>query len=332
MPEIVPAHVTVDACRAPKFCPAVRLLVPTRAAAEREHEAARVPWCVRRQQLEPSSERPEPNSEERHCARLAALGWVLPARAVPDNEMRLLRVEANVRELEVPLLALAQARADREESEQAVRLGRHHAGFDRSLLRQAQVRPRIFCLRPTCDAKIPGGVRPDDLVVDGLLQAAAEEIEAVTDRRLRDRTRFPPHARTEIRGALPRDGVEPVATGTPRERGNGPVDEHRRLDVELPAVPIGPDVPEVALLASVEEEGPEGAQRDTADRRDVPLRDLVERSAQDAFRLVLGCVRAERSAGAVRHRQAHAPVAARQLVDCARPRFGTGPHDDLFTV
>ncbi|XXT72301.1 hypothetical protein WMF14_17920 [Sorangium sp. So ce693] len=160
----------------------------TAALGAGEDEPLGVVRGVAREERQPAAADVDGVGGEIDAADLAVLrGLVLRAEA--DDDVRGVGVEAEVSELQVELLALAEAGEEGEEDDQAVGLGDGVAGADAVLLLRLQVRPRLDggiagaafgCL---LDALLEGGhgIR-GDVLRHGVVEHLPEQPDDLLDR------------------------------------------------------------------------------------------------------------------------------------------------------
>ncbi|XXX48501.1 hypothetical protein WME76_12055 [Sorangium sp. So ce119] len=233
-----------------------------------EDEGLRVVGGVAREEREPAAADVDGVGGEVDAADLAVLrGLVLRAEA--DHDVRGVGVEAEIGELQVELLALAEAGEEGEQDDKAVRLGDGVAGAEAVLLFRLQVGPGLdggvasAALGGLLDALLQGGhgIR-GDVLRHGIVEHLPEQPDDLLDRGRGDGL----GRAIGCCGQLLLEGAYPGVDVARRDHDECHAGQWGALDMRPPAATVGRDAAQaVEALPAVEPLLAPGSEGDAGD-------------------------------------------------------------------
>nr|WP_234023790.1 hypothetical protein [Sorangium cellulosum] len=238
------------------------------AAGARKDEALGVLRGVGGEEREPAAADVDGVGGEVDAADLAVLGGLV-LRAETNHDVRGVGVEAEIGELEVELLALAEAGEEGEDDDQAVGLGDGVAGADAVLFLRLQVGPRLdggvagAALGGLLDALLQGGhgIR-GDVLGHRIVKHLPEQPDDLLDRGRGDRF----GRAIGGCGQLLLEGAYPGVDVARRDHDKCHAGQRGVLDMRPPAATVGRDAAQaVEPLSAVEPLLAPGSEGDAGD-------------------------------------------------------------------
>ncbi|XXU89664.1 hypothetical protein WMF21_18445 [Sorangium sp. So ce1099] len=238
------------------------------AAGAGEDEGFRVVRGVAREEREPAAADVDGVGGEVDAADLAVLGRLV-LRAEADHDVRGIGVETEVGELEVELLALAEAGEEGEQDDQAVGLGDGIAGANAVLLVRLQVGPGLdggvagAALGGLLDALLEGGhgIR-GDVLGHSVVEHLPEQPDDLLDRGGGDRL----GRAIGCCGQLLLESAYPGVDVARRDHDECHIGEWGVLDMRAPSATVGRDAAQaVEALSAVEPLLAPGSEGDAGD-------------------------------------------------------------------